>query len=144
MNNLLIEEMEFIDALEESGGVRSYLRRHTNSAHYKTLVSEVRNEISHAQTKSELNKIKHEITEYIHEIQHRLPKGLSRSLKGGLIAGTVLPAAAGPVGIALAGASILINNSNYTTVELKKYLQDFEKLLFQVNAKILQFKSRKS
>ena len=140
MDALLLEEMEFIDMLEESGGVLSYLRRHTNSSNYKSLVSEVRNEITHAHTESELNKIKHEITEYIHEIQHRLPKGLSRSLKGGLIAGAVLPAAAGATGIALAGASIIGNNSKYTTAELKKYLHDFENLLFQVNAKILKLR----
>ena len=139
MDTLLLEGMEFIDMLEESGGVRSYIRRHANSSNYEQLVNEIKHEISNAHTKAEYETIRHDINKYISEIQHRLPDSVAKTVKHGLIAGTALIVAAGTDAIGLGGTSVLAKNSKQTVSELRKYLKILEHLLFQVNAKILQF-----
>ena len=140
MDTLLLEEMELIDVLEESGGVRSYLSRHANSSKYEQLVNEIRNEISHAHTKAEYEIIKRDINKYISEIQHRLPDTTAKTVKHNVIAGTALIVAAGTDAIGLGGTSVLAKNSKQTVSELRKYLKTLERLLFQVNAKILKLR----
>ena len=138
MNALLLEEMEFIDNLEESGGTLSYLSRHANSSKYEQLVNEIKHEISNAHTKAEYETIKRDINKYISEIQHRLPDTTAKTVKHNVIAGTALIVAAGADAIGLGGTSVLAKNSKQTVSELRTYLKILERLLFQVNAKILK------
>ena len=128
MNTLLLEEMEFIDVLEESNFLTGMKM---NS--YEISAGVLRKRIKETDSLTKPNTWKAEIVSEI--------GNLKRYKQASSTTHTIAPVITGALFGPIVGSLTIPHGGNAKTAA-ERHIKRFEKLLFQVNAKILKVKSR--
>lgn len=130
MDTLLLEEMELIDVLEES----NFLTGMKMSA-YEISAGVLRKKIKETDSLTKLNTWKAEIVSEI--------GNLKRYKQASSTTHTLTPVIMGALFGPVVGAKAVPDGGD-AKVAAERHIKRFEKLLFQVNAKILKVKSHKN